>query len=196
MSTDVYQTHEAELTPTDDATNQEFYVVAPKKFLMLFFATTGIYSMYWFYKNWQQYKLRHDDDCWPIARAIFAIFFTHSLFSAVDVRINNLERQYDWKPDLLATFFIIFAIVDRVFERMAFSEFGTPYTNILSLLTLPILTYILYKAQLAINEACGDPLGESNAKLTVANYAWLLLGVFSWSLLLLGLAAMLGFITF
>ncbi len=187
MSGDVYLPPEADLTTVEDNICQEFYVVGAKKFIVLFMMTMGFYSVYWFYKNWQQYKLEHDDDSWPVARAIFSIFFVHSLFSAVESRLNNLKRNYVWSPQLLALVYIVLVVINRISERMSIKEFGEPYVDIAPLLTIPLIGYVLYQAQMAINEACNDVEGDSNNHFTGLNYAWMTLGALLWVMMLLGL---------
>ena len=59
MDADVYKAPEAEIV-TESTEGLEFYVVSPKKFLIMQISTMGIYSIYWFFKHWKQYKLKHD----------------------------------------------------------------------------------------------------------------------------------------
>ena len=40
--------------------------------------------------------------------------------------------------------------------------------------------------------ACGDPAGESNSRLTGANWVWLILGGFLWILVIIGTAMMIA----
>ncbi len=82
---------------------QMFYVVSKTKFLVLFFCTFGMYSLYWHFKNWKQYKDYHKDRIIPALRAIFSIFFTHSLFSEVDGVLKRSEKKFDWDPTSCAS---------------------------------------------------------------------------------------------
>lgn len=50
------------------------------------------------------------------------------------------------------------------------------------------LGLILLRIQRAANAACGDPAGESNRRLTLANLAWLAFGCLLWAMILLGMA--------
>ncbi|MFZ1892197.1 MAG: hypothetical protein WBO07_05510 [Formosimonas sp.] len=179
--------------PSADITTQiadqtpRFYVVAPKKFLILFIATVGLYEIYWFFKNWSNFKIKTNESIWPVPRAIFSVFFAHSLFDKVDKSLKYRNNERAWNPAGLATIFVVFQILSNVAERLAGKDIGMPITAYISLISLPIITWALYQAQLAINQACGEPNGESNQNLSGANYIWIVLGVFYWCLIILGL---------
>ncbi|MBV8635486.1 MAG: hypothetical protein JO002_13415 [Burkholderiaceae bacterium] len=169
--------------PGASESNDNFYVVAPLKFWLLFVLTLGFYQVYWFYKNWSRYKARTHDDIWPVMRGIFTIFFTHSLFREIDAALVAEEREHSWDPGLLATGYVIATIVNRILDRTP-DSMDKVVLPIELFIMLPLVGYLLYRAQVAINIACGDPTGASNAKLTWANYLWMILGA---ALIVLGL---------
>ncbi|HEY9102235.1 hypothetical protein [Chitinimonas sp.] len=157
-----------------------FFVVGKRKFVLLFLATLGTYRIYWFYKQWQAYKRVHGGSIWPVLRAIFTIFFAHSLFEAADREALRRGVRIGWEPRSLASTYVVVAIVSSVLDRLSNKDIGSPYTDILSLICLPIMCSVLVSAQGAINRACGDPEGEGNSKLTWANYIWLVIGALMW----------------
>ena len=172
----------------DTKVSNAFYVVSLRKFFVLYIATFGLYRVYWFFKNWTQYKTQADsDDVWPIPRAIFVIFFTHSLFAAVDRRLilDGKHREWDSKP--LATAFVVLAIIRQILDRMVSRGVGSPVTEIIFLLFVPLMAVILSHAQTAINEACNDPDGDSNDRFSVSNFAWIAVGIVVWLLVLAGM---------
>jgi hypothetical protein len=166
----------------DDADAPQFYVVAPTKFLLLYAATLGAYALYWFWRHWSLQKRRYKLDIWPIPRAIFLIFFAHSLNREIDFRLKRVDPRYRWSASANATVFVIFYIVNNLMDRLAAREIGSPITEILALLTLLPTAYALLQAQKAANAACGDPNGDRNRRLTAANYFWLVLGFVLWAL--------------
>jgi hypothetical protein len=170
----------------------QFYVVAPTKFLMLFFATFSAYSLYWFWRHWTLQKRRYTLDIWPIPRAIFQIFFAHSLNREIDFRLKRVDPRYRWSPGAHATVFVIFSIVGSVLDRLSANSIGSPYVDVLSILTLLPAAYAMLQAQKAANAACGDPKGATNARLTPANYVWLIIGLVLWAMIGLGLVAIAG----
>ena len=186
MESNIYQAPESEILNTE-STAKEFYVVSPKKFLVLYFGTMGLYLLYWFYKHWALYKATHSEKMWPVMRSIFSIFFTHSLFEAFDLRVREVKSNFSWSPGGLATTFVILSIIDRISERMASNEVGSPLTDTMAFILMPMLGYVLYKAQLAANVGMGDHLGKANTYLTAANYVWLLIGGALWLIVILSL---------
>ena len=86
MSEVMYAPPEANIavTSSDEA---DFYVVAPRKFYLLSVLTLNLYFVYWFYRSWQLIKQRNDESMLPAMRGVFFIFFTHSLFTDIDLKI-------------------------------------------------------------------------------------------------------------
>lgn len=172
----------------------EFYVVGRTKFLVLFTATLGMYLLYWFYKHWARYRAFRQVDLWPVPRAIFSIFFTHSLASEIDQSLVRSGTRFQWSPGVLAGGYVISQIVSTVCDRLAAREIGSPTTDIIGLLALLPMGYCLWRIQDAANRACGQPHGESNQRFTWANWLWIAFGVVLWGLILVGLLMMFGFI--
>lgn len=187
MTTDVYQPPESEIIPESPIAESAYYVVAPKKFLILFFATMGMYEVYWFYRQWQSHRTQTGQAMWPVMRAIFSIFFTHSLFRIVDSKLVEKGRDLAWSVSHLATGYVVLSIADSVASRLSMNEVGEPYTDLFAVVVLPAIGWILYKAQLAFNQISDDPDGQSNSELSGANYAWIVFGGIFWLLIFVGL---------
>jgi len=151
-----------------------FYVVSKRKFCILYISTFGLYKVYWFYKNWELYKKETQTEIWPVARAIFPVFFIHSLLALVERRILLRQKSSTWKPALHATILVILMITTYPLSRVSF-HFS--YTFVIVIAILMALFFGLYIAQGKINLACGDPKGESNDVLTPANLIWIVLGI-------------------
>ena len=195
MTDNVYEPPKSELIEESDPTSRSFYVVSRKKLLVLYLSTLGLYAIYWFYANWQRFRTNSDQkNLWPIPRAIFYIFFTHSLFNWIDSRLKMQNIEFNWAPKILATVFVIITIASNLIDRMAYQQYGSPYTDFASLALLPITLAVLMKAQKAINLGQGDPDGDTNSRFTVYNYLWILLGIILWLLILFGLLGTLGVI--
>lgn len=181
----------------DAAATHRFYVVAPRKYLVLSIVTMNWYGVYWFYRNWKQLNLKHKD-YWPIPRAIFAVFFTHALFAEVEDQLRRVRRRVEWSPSSLATLCVVATIAERIADRLAGRiEFGVRDTLLLiagSFAAMSVNIWTRYRAQLAINVADGDPAGTSNASITGANIVWIVLGSFLWLLNLIGFLMIAGII--
>lgn len=170
----------------------EFYVVAKTKFFVLFFVTLGLYQLYWFYRHWARYRGFHRAHLRPIWRAIFPIFFAHSLCREIGSSLARAGAVHRWSPALLAWGFVLAQIASTVTDRLANRTIGSPYTDLLALVLLLPIASCLWGMQKAANLACGQPHGESNAGLTWANWVWIVLGGLLWLVILLSLAMLLG----
>jgi len=164
---------------------KKFYVVAPRKYLVLFFFTLGAYEYYWLYKNWSLFKARTNENIWPVMRAIFPVFFTHALFDRVDSYLKKEGGEYNWNASGTAFLFVILQIANDALDRMSM-KMDSKLLDILSIAIIIPLVLPMYNAQKAINAACSDPDGASNAKITGANYAWIAVGVIIWLLAIAG----------
>jgi hypothetical protein len=189
MSEELYAPPAARVADATESTTNEFYVVAVRKFVLLYVLTFGYYSIYWFYRNWTQYKQARKADLWPVPRSIFQIFFVHQLFENIDAACRRAGQRYVWNAGTQATAYVILVIVTRMADRFldrVVDTVSVPLMGLAMVATfLPILPLIA--AQRAVNLAEGDPDGASNAALSAANFAWMIAGGLFWAVVLLGL---------
>ena len=177
MSDNLYAPPQAELvTPSPTVELQAFYVVSQRKFLTLFILTLGIYQLFWAYKNWQQFKLANGGDIWPVARAFFAVFFTHALYREADARLKQDGRSHDWRPSELATLYAVGVVVTNLVDALSRNNIGYPLVDVASLVLLPVLAWVTWLGQRGLNAAAGDPEGRSNDRFTPLNYVFMVLG--------------------
>ncbi|MBB5211589.1 hypothetical protein [Microbulbifer hydrolyticus] len=189
MTDNIYQAPEAVLEREEETVEQEFYVVSGTKFLVLMIGTFGLYEVYWFYRHWKNYSVCHNESMWPVMRAIFSVFFAHSLSSRIDASLKAADKQYRWSPKLLATVFVVFTVVGQIADRISGSTSELSAVDLVSLGAFPAIVWCLYRIQVAANIACDDPQADSNTTFTPANYAWLALGVAIWGLIIFGFYA-------
>jgi hypothetical protein len=194
METDIYSPPKADLSEdaankllADSQNNHEFYVVSSRKFLALFIATFGMYQIYWFYKNWTYYKQHHGDDMWPVVRAIFPIFFAHSLCNAIDASLKISGIKHKWSPSGVATIYVVLKLISTISDAISKKNANVTFVDYLIVALVPLIALQLHDAQVAINNACRQADGASNGKFTAANIAWIVLGVIFWCLVLIGL---------
>jgi hypothetical protein len=195
MTNDIYKSPEADLALDSTASGSQFYVVSKQKMAVLLIATFGIYSIYWFYKNWRNYKDHSRESLRPMFRAIFNIFYAHALFRKVDEVIKERGSSFEWSPGLLATLYVLLAVLSSACERLSAKEMGSPWTDVGSLATLPFLLLIFLKVQPAINLSQNDPDGVSNRNFSGANYAWIIFGGLFWILVLIGMLDTFGLVS-
>ncbi|MCD9027754.1 hypothetical protein LDO26_06000 [Luteimonas sp. BDR2-5] len=166
---------------------QPFYVVSTTKFCVLYFATFGLYGVYWFYVHWQRYRQGRTETIWPVPRAVFSIFFAHALAGRIDDQLRLGLRAYRWSPGLLATIYVVFEITGNLLSRLDSHAIGSPSTGVLGLMTLLPTGLSLMRMQAAANLACNDPAGQQNHRFTWANGVWIVLGLLLWLLVAIGL---------
>lgn len=194
LTNDVYEPPKSELISEFETKSNLFYVVSKTKLSVLYLATLGMYTVYWFYVNWRNYRDTTGQELMPIPRAIFYIFFTHSLFSEVDSKLKLKNVEFNWAPNLLATNFVILSIAMNIIDRLASKGIGSPTTDLITLGILPFVLIILLKAQEAINLSQDDKYGKSNRSFTVYNYLWIVLGVILWLFIVVGLMGFGGYL--
>ncbi len=118
-------------------------------------------------------------------RAIFSVFFTHSLFRNIASHDVTHDRA-EWDAGSNATFMVLLVIGGNLMDRLAAKSIGSPMTDIASLALLVPTGLLLKKVQAEINARSGDPSGSSNAAFSAANIAWCVLGVVYWTLIVIG----------
>jgi hypothetical protein len=126
----------------------EYFAIAPGRLAFFSVITYGIYEIYWFYKNWQAVKKSEQSKISPLFRAIFSIFFCHSLFKKIleSSRASGYKNAYS--PGWLAAVYIILLLLGNALSRVETYDFGF---NLLWL-ALVVSTFIpLVFVQKAIN---------------------------------------------
>lgn len=191
METDnAYQPPQAELG-TQSALGLKYYVVAKRKFYLLSILTFCLYLVYWFYKNFSRIRAHTGEKMWPVMRGLFSIFFAHNLCNRVDADLKDNDTAFQWTPGVVATLYILCTIGTNVLNSLSSRYIGSPFTDVLSLVLLILTAVVLFPAQEAINVACDDPDGSANAKLSGANWIWMVLGGLVWLGVLFGVAVMI-----
>ena len=168
------------------ASGKSFYVVSLNKFLVLFIATFGAYSVYWHYKNWSCYRKQSGANISPVGRAILSVFYVNSLFDLIKVKGESITLVAQWHARWHAVTLIALMLTSQIFDALSRKNIGSPYTDFASLATLILLAVCYYKAQIIINSTCDDALGLSNKRFTWANYVWIFIGAIVWLLALTG----------
>jgi hypothetical protein len=186
MSQDIYAPPEADVSVAETE-GELFYVVSKRKFILLSLLTQNIYLLYWFYQNWSLYSKKRDDAMWPVARALFSIFFTHSLFNAVNDELKEQDQPYDWSPRNWASAFVLLVIVQNILGRAPEDPATVVATTVAGLVITPLVVFVMFQGQKAINIACGDAEGKSNTRFTWANWVWAVVGLLFWIATIFGL---------
>jgi hypothetical protein len=160
-----------------------FYIVSKNKLIIMSLLTFGCYVIYWNYKNWKTYRAATGEKIWPLARTIFGLFFIYSLYMRIDRQLRVAKRHYNWHPYSLVLCAVLNACINIYGALFAINH------HILILIGLASLTFGTYcqlRVQAAINHYEQDPAGRQNAKITLANFAWIALGGVFWFFFIYG----------
>lgn len=189
MSNDnIYKAPQADLVaPPETDSAQLFFPSSQKKLIILFIATLGLYSVYWFYKNWQIHQNVMDDKVIPALRGFFYIFFTYSLFKRVADTADRKNISTPWGAGWLATVFILLTIVSNILDRISARTDGFGALDIASILILFVLIIPLYMVQDTINQINNDKDGASNSVFSFYNYIFIFLGAILWFFIAVGI---------
>ncbi len=181
-----YQAPEADLL--DQNNNSEsslFFPVSLTKLNVMYIATFGMYTLVWFYQNWKLQQVSMEKKIRPVWRAVFSIFFTHSLFEKIHKKTEEREIE-NWAHQSFATLFVVFAIIgsisDKIFEKIESLSSLAPLAILLSM--LPLLA--LYQAQKRVNIVNDDIDGKLNGNFTAVNIVFIILGIIWWALVIFG----------
>lgn len=184
----IYSTPKAELTDSHTAGSEvEFFPSSQTKLAILYFATFGMYPIYWFYKNWKLREKAHGENVIPFLRALFYVFFTHSLFKKVEETSIAKGVATAWGATTLATVFVLLSILSNILEVINRESEVIGAIDYISMIILVVLVWPLYVVQGVVNKVNNDPKGELNSSYSIYNYIFIVIGVLFWLLVMIGL---------
>ncbi|MEJ2553386.1 MAG: hypothetical protein P8079_05055 [Gammaproteobacteria bacterium] len=167
-----------------------FFPVASTKLAVMYIVTFGLYGVYWFYSNWRLQQPYLNKKINQALRAIFYVFFTHSLFRNIKRAAERKGIATDWPADMWATVFVVVTIASNFMDRASSELAGMAYLNIIGLALVFVLVLPLCKAQELVNMINDDPGGALNRSFTVYNYIFIALGGLVWVMAVMGILAL------
>jgi len=198
MQTDPYAPPTSQLE--DKNTEVAFFAVSITKLSTMYLVTMGSYIIVWFYYNWAMLKTRlvqKYGSVWPVPRAIFCIFFTHSLFRIIHARAEEKQVNVSWNSGSQATFFVVLTILGNVMSNASDQVSDNVQGLMLAILGIVIVLVTLIPilaVQRTVNTLNDDPTGAKNARFSAANILWLLFFGLVWAFMLFGIALLAGLI--
>ncbi len=184
----VYQTPKANLNiEPAEASRPLFFPTSQLKLVTLFIATLGLYTVYWFYKNWKMQQPYLDKKIQPALRSLFYIFFTHSLFKRVELAANDKGISKSWSAATLATVFVALTVISTLLDRVAAKSETIGVVDYINLLSVFVLVIPLYRVQAVVNKINSDPQGELNDTFSFYNFIFIAIGIMLWLLALIGM---------
>lgn len=175
--------------PAASTNDAMFFVVSIRKLIVMNIFTFGLYWAYWYYQNWSRYRRKSGERVLPLVRTFFGILFLYGLLSRVDRQLRMAGHHHAWSPFWLTCGFILLAGATAwgswLREMMPTLDLGVVLINVAGL-------WLLAWMQRAINLCAGDPEGQSNGRLSVWNWVWILPGILLWIAISLGIALWLA----
>jgi len=95
---------------SDDA--HEYFAVSDKKLIIMSFATMGLYTLYWFYKNWKKINDLNSRKILPFWRSLLSYLISYSFFSYFS-KISP-QKKASFSPLLLAFLYFFFSSSARL----------------------------------------------------------------------------------
>lgn len=151
-------------------------IISLNKFIFLSFISFGTYEIWWIYKSWKFFKQKDELDINPIARALFSIFFLHSLFN--EILDFAQEKNYDksYSSNFLFFGFIILNFLSKLPE---------PFW-LISILSFLFLIPPFKALNFAKMNSTEFKVIEQN-KFSTRQIILIVIGIIFWSLVILGL---------
>lgn len=181
----------------ESKTEPMFFVVSVKKYIVMSFFTFGFYLFYWNYQNWAAYRQATGEKLSPLLRSICPLLFLYPLLVRIDRQIQSRRQQYEWSPAMLMLGLVITALLAIALgltppelTEEPIGQLSAELSREILLDTLKLLLFsvslmgvqlwLMSTIQRAINFVEGDPLGVSNSSFTLANWAWMAIGIIHW----------------
>lgn len=152
-------------------------LISANKFILLFILSFGLYGIWWMYKSWKFFKEKEALDIMPVARAIFAIIFTFSLFE--EIQKYSKSKGYG-KSFSSIGLFIAFLLINIS------SKLPDPYWLISLLSFIPLIQPLK-----ALNFAIANSENYNGIEQIGFNPRQILIiicGAIFWALVLIGLS--------
>lgn len=186
MSNNIYAAPQSNLDErVQSDIDDRFYVVSTRKMMILTLATAGLYMLFWNFKHWSNYRHATGESVWPVPRAIFAVFFTHSLCHKIEDH-DVTGKRAAWSGDGPATGIVLIYILNYC---LSWAGGGSRLLTLINYLAVIPIAFLMKSVQAEVNARCGDPTGSSNDSLTGANIGWCVAGGLIWLLALVGILA-------
>jgi hypothetical protein len=159
-----------------------YLYVSKKRLILMSIASFGIYEAYWLYKNWAYIKQRDGSEIMPFWRALFGIFFCHSLFRRIHA--DKEAHSYSvptFQPGTLATIWVILIIFGNILSRLPVIGILAPFIPSFLCLT---------SVQGYINQVTEkrDPNQPMHSLASTGHIICMCFGAIVWILSLIGLA--------
>lgn len=91
-----------------------FYSVSLLKLCVLSVVSLSLYNIYWFYKSWKHISAASGESMRPFWRAVFCVFFCHSLAERVKEKAVAVKGTSSLQPGAIAISFFLLTVIGRL----------------------------------------------------------------------------------
>lgn len=166
----------ADRNAEDDSSGVVLFPVSELKFVVMFFATLGLYPVYWSYRNWQYIKGARGLKISPFWRSLFSIFFIFPLMKAIRSEATDRGFPATFSPGSLSLTYLLLLIVGN--------QLPDPFWVISFLAFLPLLPVVAVVNTLNVGRI---EQRSMNSGFSGWNVAGIAVGACMWILLIAGL---------
>lgn len=159
-----------------------WFAVGQTKLMVMSVCTAGIYLVYWFERQFRFQKHTYGEKTWPLARALFSVFFTHDLFRRVQMAAREKGLQHAWSAGSEATTFVVLVILDRLIDRVG-GKLATGTTAVALSLIGIVFTAVVARPVVRVQGTINTILEQTqpnfirNERFTAVNWLVISLGV-------------------
>jgi hypothetical protein len=170
--------------PVSDVSHaQPFFLYIPvARLILMSILSFSLFEVYWIYKNWRYVKERDNLQINPFWRAVFCIFYCHSLLRRIheDKDARSLLVP-SFSPNGLATGWVVLAIISNALSRVP----GIPASVVAAFIPTVLCLVPVQKYVNSVTERRSS--GHQFHRWSWGQNLCLVIGVVIWGLLLIGL---------
>lgn len=155
---------------------EEQQIISLNKFIFLSIISFGTYEIWWIYKAWRFYQQKENLDIMPAGRAIFSIFFLHSLFS----KILDFAKEKEYKDSFSATSLFVGFIVASLLAQLPEPFWLISLVSFIFL--IPPFKALNFAKQNSTDFIVSEQISFSGRQILL-----IAIGILFWGLILLGL---------
>lgn len=152
--TNPYEAPTDDEAPPSSAAGPElppFYPVGTSKLWVMALATSGLYLIFWFERQWRYIQAHSGQRMMPFWRGVFSIFFVHRLFREIAAYGHRNAVEILMNPSSSASMFVGLTIGSRLVQRVGDSTNSSGGAFLISLLMLAASVSPIAMAQREIN---------------------------------------------
>lgn len=168
------------------SSEEEIFLHIPiSRLIFMSIISCGLYEVYWIYKNWRYFKERDNLNIKPFWRAIFGVFFCHSLLKKIhqDKELNQFSNP-TFSAEILATIWVVSRIALNIISQYSSKIGGAIDENSTAMVILLSFSFLLFvPVQKYINSANTKRNPDvPYTKWTTGHIVCVGIGLISWAL--------------